>query len=421
MPFLSGLFTPNVEKMQTKGDVDGLLKILETDYLKNPDLQHLTVQALGELKDVRATPKLLSLYRNNQITPIFRQFISKALQKIADPASAGELILYLESLKRDDWINLTTEILDQIDPDTVIRAVLERMTKNNKACYQSSKLLAKYGKRAALPIIETLLNYKSIQCWDNCGSLFVCLGEIHDPQVSNSLIDMVQTAAAKNEIWVLASALQALGRAGGANCFEIISPFLAHKESKIRESAIYGLKNLKDPRAVHPLLQLMETSDALTKKEITKALDQIGVKPDINVVRNKIVDPSESMREAAVGELQLIGGTEAFLELIPLLQDPSDLVAHLAAMAMQKIDYGQYLAEAKKVCSVQHRYLGWGDYLESQVAMNKSLKNMRKRECYLCGAVEQCSTHTYEIVSFETDTSTGEYKKCQICGYVTHL
>ena len=81
---LTGLFSPNIDKLKAKGDVRGLIKALEHP---KDEIQMRVAKALGEIGDEQASESLEELFRTSDE----RWVRSAALSALGDLQGSGNI------------------------------------------------------------------------------------------------------------------------------------------------------------------------------------------------------------------------------------------------------------------------------------------------------------------------------------------
>jgi HEAT repeat protein len=137
--------------------------------------------------------------------------------------------------------------------------------------------------------------------------------------------------------FILSSYLIALGRLGNEEQFEVIKPFLEHKDSRVRASAVEALGNLGTNEVNPWLLKALNDDDNRIRANAIKAL---RVK-DRELVFKSLGQMVESdrvwMRNSAafaIGEYK----TDEVLDLLPaLILDESESVQRMARNSLEKL------------------------------------------------------------------------------------
>ncbi len=152
MGFFSGLFRPNVEKMKSRGDIEGLARELRhRDWHVRMD----AAEALGQLGDERAVPHLIEALRDE--SHHVRREAAEALGHIGDRRALEPLIRAL----RNEWG----------DEDSPILAAIERL-----------------GERRAIEPIIRSLRFKSRWMREEVDE---SLGKIQDAVRAEPVVEVI--------------------------------------------------------------------------------------------------------------------------------------------------------------------------------------------------------------------------------------
>jgi HEAT repeat protein len=114
---------------------------------------------------------------------------------------------------------------------------------------------------------------------------------------------------------------------------------LRHPEPTVAPRAAWILGERRDPRAVEPLIALVEHSKDLgVLEEATVALGKIGDRRALSVLRNLLADSYVSVRERAAWALGKIGDPDAIPALRQALTDTSQAVRSAAQSALECLE-----------------------------------------------------------------------------------
>jgi len=252
----------------------------------------------------------------------------------------------LEALKDKQWVvrRSAAEALGKLkDPRAVEPLIKALKDKDSGVRRSAAEALGKLkDPRAVEPLIGALKDEYPLVRW----SVAEALGELRDPRAVEPLIK-----ALKDKYW----------RESAAKALEKINPkwreteeakkwvpvFISDLKSKslgIREAAVYALGELKDPRAVEPLIEALKDKDSGVRRSVAEALGKLkdprAVEPLIGALKDEDWYGRESVAEA-LGEL---GDPRAVEPLIKALKDKDLTVRHYAAEALRKIT-GQHFGE----------------------------------------------------------------------------
>ena len=116
-------------------------------------------------------------------------------------------------------------------------------------------------------------------------------------------------------------AAYALGRFCDRRATPPLIKALKDEDKDVREEAAQALAWLGDPRAVEPLINLLKKEkDADVREMVVEALGEIGDERAFDALISALNDPSESVRNAAVGALCSLGDPRAVPHLLQHIQ-----------------------------------------------------------------------------------------------------
>jgi len=283
------LFKPNIEKMEEKNDVEGLIKAsqMEKDY----EIRARAAGALGNIGDPRAVEPLSKGLKDTYYS--VRVEVANALGKIRDPRIVEPLLGALTDqdihVKEKAWDALQKSC-DARDINPLIEALHNSETRDYAA-----KILGKIGKPAVEPLIRALEN---------------------------------------DEYFVRVSAIEQLGIIGDKNAVDPLIKLL--RDQDLMTLAAEALGRIGDKRAVDPLVKLYE--EGHSPKEIVEALESIGDERAMELFIRILEDTGaeKEMRESAA---RAISGYEdkRIIELfIEALKD-CDLYSQVPEIAMEAL------------------------------------------------------------------------------------
>jgi len=258
-----------------------LLCLLNEDHL---GLRKKIIEALGWLKDNRATEILIQILEDKNEDFEIRKRSAWALGEIGDPKAVDTLLDYIDQGNED----------------------LAKLT---------SKALTKIGKHAIEKIIhaipEKTKEFRSRAAW--------VLSNIKEPETAIILMKNADRVDSQHKAFSRIT-MKILANLGEVAVEPLIS-LLNNNDVNIRRRAIWGLRIIGYP-AVDNLIEALKTSDVSVKRRILGILIGIGnpaVKPLINLLRNKNADN----RLSAIIALGEIKDHTAVESLMKQLNDPN--------------------------------------------------------------------------------------------------
>ena len=311
---------PEIKRMLKEKDLDGLFKKVELDGYENHAIRELAIAALGDLKAPSAIKPLIQRLKKGGKRS---NFIKWALLEMGEEAVSPLIDLLFDE---NYVVRLrVTEILGE--------------TRNTKAVE---------------PLIQMLKDH-----WEVRKQAVISLGIIGDKRAIDSLIPMLEDESIRVEA---DKSLYQLGwQPEGSPPIPDIKTLVANsdveglieatayeKDVKIREAAIDALGELRDPRAIAPLISLLGEDwgyKSLSEKA-SDALAKIGspaVDTLITTLRNAkrssdpYFDEDKNLRGGTASALGKIGDPKAIDELIGALWDKIPFVRWNAADALGAI------------------------------------------------------------------------------------
>lgn len=290
---------PNVEKLEAKKDVEGLIRALQ--YKKDYNVRVKAADALGEIGDERAVVSLIKALEDNYID--VEKGAAAALAKIGDVRAIEPLI---EGLTNPVAINVSAAAsalvkIGEPAVEPLIRALLIRVLEGSKWSYRS------HGR----------------------GKIVDVLGKIGGARAIESLIQVLKD----NDSGVQASAASALGEIGDARAIEPLIQALNISYFGVQASAVSALVKIGEP-AVEPLVQMLMIDEPGEVYEVSEALDKLGWRPMNDTERVHWLIAQRAWNELAeLGEL----GVEAVELLIQSLKVENEGVRERAFLTLEKI------------------------------------------------------------------------------------
>jgi|GEM_PF-429122 len=233
------LFKPNVEKLWTKGDVEGLIKAL--GYEKNPHVREHAASALGKIGDERAVEPLIKRLADGDRGV---QWSAKSALGNMGNSTVEPLIEALKD-ENEGVRRGATSALGKIGDERAVEPLIEALKDENEEVRGGAALaLGKFGdERAVEPLIEALKDENK----DVRNSATLVLGEIGDESVVEPLIEALKDENEK----VRGGAASALGNAS-------------------------ALGKIDDERAVELLIEALKDESEGYSSDVIEALSKIG-------------------------------------------------------------------------------------------------------------------------------------------------
>lgn len=321
MPFLPFLGPPNVEKLQSKRDVAGLIRALS--YPKDSTIRRAAAVALGEIGDMSSINALKDAIRDSD--PAVRVAAITSLGAISAPEATEILVSLLSSSDK----TLRRAAADALRPDSL--GVTADVLARRAVVQEDWAYAAALGPAAVPPLIELL-------------------PEITDLNDSPPIATLVAIGA--EAVPPLVAALESYGAPATAALIAIGAPAvpdlllaLAGRKANVRRAAADALVGIGwtpegadatasyliakgeweecvalGAAAVPALLQTAETGDEALRRGSVITLGKIGGSEVIPTLITVLADPSQSVRDAAEDALFTIG-VDSVAPLIGALED----------------------------------------------------------------------------------------------------
>lgn len=313
-----GFFKPNIEKMEAKGDVKGLIMAM---WDRDRDIQWQAARALGNVGDARAVEHLIQALKNRRI----RNDAALSLGQIGDTRAVEPLIEALKDeyeLFRSNAARAlgligdarAVEPLANIlsDEDKYVREDAEKALENIKlgGVKRDDPNIKKMEAKGDVKGLIKALKYEDKNA--RRQAVYALVG-IEDARLVEPLCQFLQ-----DEDWdVGGTAAKILGNIGDARAVEPLIQALKDEDVHVKSEAAKALGKIEDARAVEPLVQLLKDDESgdFQQKEAAKALGKIG---DARAVEPLIQALNYVPSEAALA-LGKIGDARAVEPLVQLL------------------------------------------------------------------------------------------------------
>jgi HEAT repeat protein len=301
-------------------------------------LQGLAIEALGEIKDPRAVEPLIAYLKvADDIIPVKNALVMigepsvepliatlenednkvagfsvQALGEIRDIRAVEPLIKVLldENFYYRHWAAIA---LGEINDPRAIEPLIASMKGYNRAIQDEAKnALVKIGISSVDPLIVALSHEDpGIRQW-----AVVTLGEIKDPRAVDPLIKVLQD----EDYYVRWQVPSALAEIGDDRVVDPLISSLHDKWSGIRMEVADALGQIKDPRSVDPLISALQDEDPYVRKQVALALGEIRDNNAIDPLITALNDKELEVRFAAAKALGDFKDSRAVNTLILALQ-----------------------------------------------------------------------------------------------------
>ncbi len=325
-------------------DVTSLLKwVLENE--KDAQLQSLALNAMGETKDPALMPFLVDYAKNRQELPLrlaaieaLENFDSNAIRSLealleAEKLGGGKEQLALKSAiietlgnignreavsllsnlarKQEGSKNYDSYILQQdaitalgdigspealssigeIIADGGIDAQLRGFALNT---------LAKVKQDESVPILEDIINDRTIQELEIKKEAIDALGDIKGPEAVTFLAELITKPNNETSVTLQTEALSAMGRIGGSETVSTLETIINNEyvDTDVRKDAIFTLSRVETETAVTALERIVnDASDPTFIRTALRGLQKIGNSHAISIIESAAREhPSDDIR-----------------------------------------------------------------------------------------------------------------------------
>lgn len=302
MGFFGGLFKTNVEKMERKRDVKGLIRALNH---KDKEVKIKAIQALGRIKDVRAIAPL-----NKTLSTWDRDILREAwnaLKTIGEPT--GETLTIM--LKKIRYKKEAMEILQTMEKPP-IEPLIEAL-KGSDFRGEAREVLKRIGEPAVEPLIQLL---KDGYSGDKTRARYVLeeMGEIAVEPLMRIFMDEYRLRmGAASSLGEIERRMRVQKNNKKGKIIEFLLEALKHKNDSIRIAALAGIGSSKvvEPITIQPIMEALKDPSSSVRREAVRNLAFLlrkeAVEPLIEVLKDEDPDVQKTVRI----ELEKIGTKEA--------------------------------------------------------------------------------------------------------------
>jgi HEAT repeat protein len=332
-----GLFgPPNVEKMQARRNIEGLIKAL--GYPQDAGVRKRAAAALGELGDLRACEPLIAAFQDKDSE--VRTAAESALGRIGDPHTAELLIPKLKdrnALVRQAAAEALGKVVARLEETALIARSIDLLIAALKDEAMIVQYAAEHGlKRIGVPAVDALLAELGDGKGKSAYSIISILGEIGDIRAVEPFISALKDN--RNN----AVLIHALEKIGDQRAVEpLIGELNKEGNHGWQALAARALGKISDLRAVEPLIFSLKTGNTQVRQDAATALGRLGdlraIDPLIAALEADSQPGEYNLRSNIVGALGMIGDSRAVPVLIRMLQNASNSLPQKAAIALEQI------------------------------------------------------------------------------------
>ncbi len=299
---------PDVEKLKTKRDVNGLIKALYHPLINHTCTLNLAAAkalgqlgdplavqplivilqrsdfdvmreaaaiALGQIGDAQATQALIRAIKDTY--PKVRKAAAQALGKIGDPLATEALINALQDTfpeVQDQALQAIREIGDAgaIKPLAAVYGDSKKYeSKQRVAASQAALAIATGGKPGVVEALISVVQDYEGDARSMARRILVSLGDV--------VIEPLCALMNNPDSSVRKEAVQALGQIGGVQVIKPLSIALQDNEYQVYEVAIEALMKIGEP-AIEPLVDMLNRPEEKTRIVACNGLIALGWKAE---------------------------------------------------------------------------------------------------------------------------------------------
>lgn len=311
-----------LEKIKDPRAVEPLIPILKDP---RPGFRIAAAEALGAIGDARAVEPLIKALEDSE--GLVRMTTALALGEIKDPRAVEPLLGALKD-KMADVRKEAAKALVQLPDTRAVRPLIAALgDESSDVQKQVIEALVKIGAPAFAPLLAAVQDKRKTA---RTGAV-LALGAFKDARAVELLIPVLKDSSARY------AAVYALKEIGDPRAVEPL--LAALQDSFESRTIVAALVALKDPRTVEPLVVFLEKSfekNSGAAREIAQELSKMGetlVEPLMTaIVRSK--SPARSLMADLLGDLK---DPRAVAPLVTLLRVQDPTVQEHVAKALVKI------------------------------------------------------------------------------------
>lgn len=286
---------------------------------RSPQVKEAAAMALGNLGDARAVQPLTAMLRDRNVR--VKQAAAVALGKLGDVRAADSLVLVLQDLESQ----IKKEAGD------ALRQLGGEVIEPLRAALQDGDEVARLTATAALGEIWSLPDMVLLgsSSWKARTSGAQALGQVRDLRIVEPLVAALKDSSEN----VREAVVKALAQVGDMRAVESLIATLSDRDEGVRQAAITALGQLRDVRAVEPLITVLQRYGEDTMSIAFAAIGRIWSLPDVGRL-GRTSSRERADGAQALGQLRDVRAVEPLIEL---LYDPTWSVRMAAAEALGQI------------------------------------------------------------------------------------
>ncbi len=302
------IFNPDVEYMEEKKDIDGLIKALNHDeYL----IRKEAAKSLKIVGDESAVEALIMSLKYGELEVehtnlnAVREYSAEALGIIGDHRAVNPLIKTMKEDIDDDVRWKSAWALGKIGDEDAVDSLIEAL---NDDCWTVRENATKaLGNIGSLKAVEPLIITLGSDEWRLRKYAAVSIGKIGDKRGVIPLLNTLND----NDDDVSRSAIDALGKMGDITFQPLMELFKEDDDWYIRSKAAEALGNIGDKRAVGTLIDALSNRKKKDRNRFIRgraleALGKIGDIRAVDVITIALADNILFVRQRAEDALERI-------------------------------------------------------------------------------------------------------------------
>jgi len=323
---LFGTAKPDVEKLEAKQDIPGLIKAMQ--YKHDVWIPIKAVQALGRIKDARAVPALCSEINDLKGN---RLYAIVALGEIGDESALDTLINLLSdesSFVREAVVQALGKIGGAKCIPSLVKACKDPDNKVASAAFEAIRFSC--GEGIGSPLLQALKDSdKKVK-----QAAAYALSRLKD---RNSVADLI-TLLSDESVAVRRAAATALGMIGNDRAVDPLIKILEGTDID-KDEAVLALGEIGDPKAIEPLASLRGENPYSVALSLAKLGDSRDIKTLIKLIYDIYALHTERAQAVAVlGKLAIPGDVSdnAYSVIWHSMMDKEEDIREAAVMAVEK-------------------------------------------------------------------------------------
>lgn len=298
-------------------------------------VRRLAVSQLGSMPEPRDTDRAAVRAALADPVPEVREAAVRSAVLLRDdeaaPAVSGLLldpeltvrIAALQATSAMSWIEkreLVVELLG--DPDAAVRR-------------EAAAALARLGPsaEATAALIELLNREENVSGVREAAAF--ALGRTHEGAGTDETVAALVAAAERGPDSVREAVAFSLGRIGGARAVSYLKDLLLEAEAEaIRIAAAEALRELRDPKTVPPLVQVLASPSAGLRRAAVAALSAVGTPEAMGGVAARLGDQDSQVRAEARRALEAAGDPRLTTWAVSQVLASADPPAKVEAIGM---------------------------------------------------------------------------------------